>query len=550
VAAQIVAKNPDTLNLASSKMPANKTNRISYWLARIPAHPILVAAAPALFLLAWNIDQLRPTAAFRAILMSTAIGAAIFLLIRSVYKDWRKAGLVATLLFIFFFSYGQVYELVREQSELGWDVARHRYMLPIWIAAFVGVITIIRKLVADTGPLTTAFNFGAIVAILIPLGQIAIYQTRSELARRALESSMNASSGLELQEGQTPPDIYYIILDAYNRDDYLLAEYGFDNTPFLQFLEERGFYVARCSQSNYSLTQLSLPSSLNMNYIEVFGDNYRSGSTTRLGLDRLVKDSQVRRDLEALGYSFVAFETGFIFTEVEDADHYFERPKQGTLNAFFDFTGINGFEVMLIENSGARVLTDGATASGFLSRLLPDVNRPQNDYRDRTLFVLDQLELSKVPSIRGPKFTFVHLISPHYPYVIDREGGLVSDEVEQGDHAAYIDQVIYLNSRLETIIDGILRGSVSEPIIVLQADHGHLSEPDERMAILNAFYLPFGGSDELYPSISPVNTFRYIFNTYFGGELALLDDQSLFSTYQLPHDYEPVLDTRSGCTEG
>ncbi len=48
-----------------------------------------------------------------------------------------------------------------------------------------------------------------------------------------------------------------------------------------------------------------------MNYLEVFGDNYRSGSTMRLGLDLLVNDSQVRRDLEALGYSVIAFETGF-----------------------------------------------------------------------------------------------------------------------------------------------------------------------------------------------------------------------------------------------
>ena len=531
-------------------MSAEKTNRVSYWLGRIPAHPILVAVAPALFLLAWNIDQLRPTAAFRAILMSAVIGAGIFLLIRILYKDWRMAGFVATLSFIFFFSYGQVYELVREQGEFGWGIARHRYMLLLWIAAFVGVVALLRKSVADPGPLTSAFNIGAIVAILIPLGQIALYQTRSELARRALESTLSSTSKLELQEGQTPPDIYYIILDAYNRDDYLLDEYGYDNTPFLEFLEERGFYVARCSQSNYSLTQLSLPSSLNMNYLEAFGDYYRSGSTMRLGLDLLVNDSQVRRDLEALGYSIIAFETGFIFTELDDADHYFEQPKQGTMNAFFDFTGINGFEAMLIQNSGARVLTDGATASGFLSRLLPDVNRPQNDYRDRTLFVLDQLERSRVPSIRGPKFAFVHLISPHYPYVIDREGGLVSDEFELGDHAAYIDQVIYLNGRLETIIDGILGSSVADPIIVLQADHGHLSEPGERMAILNAYYFPYGRSEGLYPSISPVNTFRHIFNSYFGGELDLLEDQSLFSTYQLPHDYEVIQDTRSECTNG
>ena len=524
-------------------------NRVSYWLASIPVHPVLIAIVPALYLLANNIEELRPTAAIRAVLLSVVVGAITFLLIRTVYKDWRMAAIVTSVSFLFFNGYGHVYEIVREQGELGWAIARHRHILPLWMAAFVGIVAVLRKLPVDFGPLTSAFNIGAIVAVLIPLGQIALYQTRSELARRALESSLPATSDLRLPERQTPPDIYYIILDAYDRDDYLLAEYGFDNSPFLDFLEERGFYVARCSQSNYSQTQLSLPSSLNMNYIEVLGDFYRSGSRTRLGLDRLLNDSQVRRELEALGYSVVAFETGFFYTELKDVDHYFERPKQGTLDAFFNFRGINGFEAMLIQNSGARVLTDGATATGLLSQLLPDVNRPRNEHRDRILFVLDQLEPSKVPSIRGPKFAFVHIVSPHYPYVIDREGGLVSSEIELGDHAAYIDQVIYLNNRLETIIDGILGSSGADPIIILQADHGHLSKPRVRMAILNAYYLPGGGDEHLYPSISPANTFRHIFDTYFGGEFGLLEDKSLFSTYEHPHDYELIRDTRAECAD-
>ena len=37
-------------------------------LARVPFHPVLNAVAPAMIMLAANIDQLKPSAGFRAIL--------------------------------------------------------------------------------------------------------------------------------------------------------------------------------------------------------------------------------------------------------------------------------------------------------------------------------------------------------------------------------------------------------------------------------------------------------------------------------------------------
>jgi hypothetical protein len=48
------------------------------------------------------------------------------------------------------------------------------------------------------------------------------------------------------------------------------------------------------------------------------------------------------------------------------------------------------------------------------------------------------------------------------------------------------------------------------------------------MRILNAYYLPDAGGGELYESISPVNSFRVLFNTYFGGKLELLADTAYF----------------------
>jgi hypothetical protein len=45
---------------------------------------------------------------------------------------------------------------------------------------------------------------------------------------------------------------------------------------------------------------------------------------------------------------------------------------------------------------------------------------------------------------------------------------------------------------------------------------------------LNAYYLP-GYKNKLYPSISPVNTFRLIFDSYFGGKYDMLPDVAYYS---------------------
>jgi hypothetical protein len=94
--------------------------------------------------------------------------------------------------------------------------------------------------------------------------------------------------------------------------------------------------------------------------------------------------------------------------------------------------------------------------------------------------------------------------------------------------ARYTDQIRFVNAELQRVIDEILRKSATPPIIILQGDHGPGFNSDgqdyveERARILNAYLLP--GRNEIYPSISPVNTFRVVFRDYLGADLDLLPD--------------------------
>lgn len=54
---------------------------------------------------------------------------------------------------------------------------------------------------------------------------------------------------------------------------------------------------------------------------------------------------------------------------------------------------------------------------------------------------------------------------------------------------------------------------------------------------------------EIYPGLTPVNTFRLVFNEFFGGEYVFLEDVSYYSTYEKPYDYEVIPRFRQDCGE-
>ena len=493
------------------------------WLQRFPLHPFLFAMYPILALLAINISEVEPASSLRALVLSIVVAGLLTLGLYAVLRDWQRSALLSTIALILFYSYGHIYILLKSVEINGLFLFRHRTLIPLWIIAGVLLVWWVsrKSFRAETG--TYVLNLAGLFLLILPVFQLGAYLLQS----RSVQGGQNPSA-LDLKIGDQPPDIYYIILDGYGRSDILKEEYGYDNSEFLNGLRDLGFYVAECSQSNYAQTQLSLASSLNFNYIDSLSDRFVPGSDDRTGLDTLIHHSAVRESLEKAGYQTVAFATGFLATELRDVDYYLSpEHSRGQLNEF---------EVLLMETTFARLLQDsnrfGMQSVG--SEL----------FRERTLFVLDRLD--ELSYIREPKFVFIHLIVPHPPYVFGPTGGSVepaevgTTKTQEGA-SHYRDQVIYINSRMKEILPRIIENSSTPPIIVLQGDHGPTvaSSPRSRMSNLSAFLLP-GENSQAYPTITSVNIFRIIFNEYFGQDLELLDDVSLYSDYTDPFHFRVI----------
>jgi hypothetical protein len=496
-------------------------------------HPLLFGIYPALTLLAFNIEGMQASAALRSLVLSLIGSAMLLLLCRLAVRDWHKAALTATLIITLFFSYGHVYNFLENVSLFGIQIGRHRFLAPAWIGlCLIGFWWITRK-APDLRATTRALNIIAGMLLVFPLGRIGLFGMRSLESASASAAAKDNFALLQLPEGKTAPDIYYIILDGYSRDDILRKFYQLDNSDFLKDLEQMGFYVARCAQSNYAQTELSLAASLNSNYLEQLDKRYSSGNTSRVGLPDLIRHSATRQALEQIGYKIYAFETGYEPTEIKDADQFLS-PKA--------VQGINNFESLLIRTTAGRVLAEGVTALN----LKPDWEARDQAHRRRILYTLEKLQ--DLPGEGGPKFVFAHIVSPHWPHVFGPNGEAVHEH--QDSASGYRNQTIFINKQILPVLAAIVSNSPTPPIILLQADHGSVIESAvRRMSILNAYYLPNGGDQILYESISPVNSFRVIFDYYFGGKEKRLEDASYYSTYDKPFDYRQIPNSRPGCPQ-
>jgi hypothetical protein len=504
-------------------------------LRLVGLHPFLASAYPPLALLAANLGQVRPTILIRPLALSLAGAVLLVALLRAWLKDWPRAGLLATFWLALFFGYGPVYQALKAVAIGATTLGRHRFLVPSWLALAVAGAWLVSAGRIAAPAWARGLNYALAIAVLLPLGQLTWSSLSTAAASGTVPPDLAAQIEARSIAADDLPDVYYIVLDAYARADTLRQTFDLDNSEFAGQLRALGFYVADCSQSNYAQTELSLAAALNLDYLDRLLDPPPQQPEDRSRLWPLMRQSLVRTSLERAGYQTVAFETGYYWSEWEDADLYLAPAGRG----------MTAFEATLLRSTAAWAAIDVLPI--LPAGLLRDLDRSTAAHRARVQYVLD--ELARMPDRPGPKFVFVHLVSPHRPFVFDAQGDPVEDDYTwthsdiglENYIQGYREQVLYLNSRLIPILEGLIAGSDPPPMILLQSDHGpEEGSAADRMRNFSAYYLGAPSESALYPTITPVNGFRAALNAGFGLELPWLEDVSYFSTYDRPFEFALV----------
>ncbi len=491
--------------------------RIDKLLLDTPLHPFLLAAYPIVSLLGFNIDQVYTHDATSSILISLASTTLVLVVLRLCFKDWKLAGLLTSLVVVWFFLYGRLYVLLKELSIIGFLTIRHRYLLILWSLIIVSLAIWLIKHKRIRPELTRFMNFFSTVLISLPILHILVFYFHDYSPPRE-PADIDIEPLISWNDDSDPPDIYYIVLDGYQRADVQESVFGIDITPFLDELRDLGFYVAECAQSNYTRTILSVSSTFNMEYIDSFRADIEPDEKTAW-LSPYYQQSIVRQQLEKLGYQTIVFKTPWERLVWEDASIVYKSSGTALLSPF---------EFMLLRTTLARIYLDFEQAE---SRKLSDYE----NYED-TRYALEQLP--NIPNIPGPKFVYAHLVIPHSPFVFGPDGEYVNIpyDADAGNIYKWEDgkrghnyAVTYINKMMLEILPKIIRSSKTPPIIFLAADHGSPNGGVENsVRILAAFYAP-EAKFQFYNTITPVNLFPIIFNTYFNANIDLLPDRSFFS---------------------
>jgi hypothetical protein len=477
-----------------------------------------------------------------------------------ILGSWSKAALSCSGLALLFFSYGHVYPLIKNWTIGSILIGRHRFLFPLWVLFTVLWIWFVAKKVARPESWSRLLNGVSVATLILPVASMLSYaiQANSEVSVQGIQPRDLKQS--QLVSSEEYPDIYYIILDGYAREDLLSELYEYDNSDFLNALRNLGFFIADRSRSNYIQTDLSLSSSLNMIYLDFLPETRGKNARDRTPLAKMIKENQVIDFLRHYDYQVVAFHTGYGPTILNSADVFWdsstdfeEIPEENRTAA-----SLNAFESLLLRSSAAVVLMDIPMLGRKFGLIAPE-EPLYSEHRIRILYNLKKLK--QVPEMQGSFFVFAHIIAPHPPFVFGANGewitptgpySLAREGVRfTGSPEEYIrgyrEQLNYLNTILLDTISTILELSETPPMIIVQGDHGpgafldqesiENSNLQERLSILNGYYFPDESTSGLYPTISPVNSFRMVFNRIFHEEFALLEDESYFSTIEEPFNF-------------
>jgi len=482
-------------------------------------HPYIFVIYMVLFLFSKNIDHVPFEDVFLPLIGTLMATFAIFSLFHWLIKDREKAGLETTLILFLTLSYGHMLTYLVQQGILVYD---HRLLLSVYAIVFIIGVWAIWRVFTINIEVTKILNLVMVILLIQPVLQIVLFNINyTQKNTQPITISVNQFIG-----NQYFPDVYFILLDGYGRSDTLNNIYDYDNSDFLEFLQRKGFYIANKSRANYTQTLQSLTSTFTLNYLDRYDFLSQNKEQNNSLLESLLHNNEVLRFFEEQGYKTVSISSGFSPTQWENATYYFNSSE----------IDLNSFKNLYLMSTLALI---------FQNDLLYKMHRQLILYSFETL-----KEITPLP---GPKFVFAHIIAPHPPFVFDSNGESIQPDRSynlrdgnyfEGTTEEYINdyrgEIEYIEQLVIETVSYILENASSAPIIIIQGDHGPAAYFDwsglksnsclaERTGILNAYLFPKDAIEYIYPEITPVNSFRILFNVIFDSGLELLPDKIYYS---------------------
>jgi hypothetical protein len=506
-----------TAELSDSK---NKFLKWAFYYSKPAILPIAVAIVPTLYHYSNNADKLTLLNLSRMLLFNIGLATVIYLVLLAFHRVPPTKAANAGLIFLIFFNvYGLAYRYL-----LHLDVIRikHYTLLPLMLMLAIYVILFVSKLPASVS-IDIWKHLTLIVGVLVLFNLFKISPV--EIKKRQSDATpppMTLPDGPRRAEGS--PDIYYIVLDEFAGFQAMREYWKYEGVDdFVSFLEQRGFFVAEGSHASSKDTLHQLATRLNY-------QEYPEGNVSLQTYFNDVADNKVMRDLKSRGYTTVVFdETNMPYTSAKSihADYLYEygsravpESVKGEYGFYFD-----EFAELVVDNTMLYAFAENYRKS----------NPVVSQHSSMVSFTVEHIASQEVPS---PKFVYVHLMLPHFPFIYDRNGDIIDRDQFTNWHY-YLDNYIYSIQVAESMIANILSSADinNPPVIILQSDHGARNHrtaqagsavlpdypEDFKTLILFALYIPGYDYANVPQDINPINTFPIVFNYLFDTNIPIVE---------------------------
>ena len=470
-------------------------------LGAVALHPVLLAVYPGLALWAANVDEVLPAEVWPTLWLPVLAAGVVWAGAAVGLRSARRGAVVASLATVLALNAGRV---------VGGDVDT-TVLLAAGAILLVGTVGVWWIPTGGMVPTTAIANVAALVLVLLAVPPILSAWgpgTRAIQVPAALEA---------VDGGLAGRDIWYIVPDRYPRADTLEEVFDFDNSDFLASLQDRGFQVAERSLANYPKTAHSLAATWNLAPIDELIPQPPADGSDWQPLYALLRDHRLGRTLTEVGYEYLHLGSWWSPTATAaSADRVLRHDTTS------EFASVWEAQTILPALAG----TEASEGEPSL----------RQRHRAHTSYQLDALDrLARTPHDQ-PRFVLAHVTLPHEPYTFEADGSLATAEEARSRtrRENVTNQVTYLNSRLESLVDQLLSGPPETwPVIVIQSDEGPHPVPllaagpgydwtsappevlGEKLRTLSAILLP-GADVELPEDLTGVNTWRYVLNATIG----------------------------------
>jgi hypothetical protein len=439
-------------------------------------------------------------------------------------RSWENAAIISAVTLLIFLSFGHIYNLVDEKTIFGINIGFIK-LFAVFLVLYLAIVVLLLHIKNYSPSIFIFLNLATGILFVFNLNQVIAYEISLKPP-----AQVKAEAPLVLPEKDLP-DIYYIVLDSYARDDVLLDLLNYDNSSFLQALQDSGFYLPDCAFSNYHSTMLTIPSVLNFQYLENAEDVSSSTDAALPEYTNMILNNKIMDYLKQKGYQTVTGRGFSSSMDINTSDIYFSYFKDAGAK---DDLEEQRFLSMYLNSTMYRVLTELYRNNPEKFSRLPywlALDRESDPslkeasfWYYQNLYMFDSMET--IPAREGQYFVYAHIVAPHGPYVFRTDGSFRYPLDTQDEKVLYSDEITFLNKRVLQLVDRLLKDSTTPPIIILQADHSihQLTSELNKHKILSAYYLPGELDTPPYATITPVNNFRLILHNYFDPKMELLPD--------------------------